>query len=130
MSSVTSVIIIQNSMSEDRGKRLGERFIDRLNDYFADDSEDAVQHDKSPFVDIEPHAGGTKGMWGKIYAKGCNYLDVEDFLNWIVSQKWYYPEHTQILISREWANDEVYHMKTVKELITNKCWPELDWRMK
>lgn len=133
MSSVTSVIIIQNTIGVDRGKRKGDLFIDRLNAYFATEYEEfdyAEQHDKAPFVEVGEHAGGTKGVNGKVFFKGCNYLNTESFLDWIVAQKWYHPDQVQILINRETPYDRIYHHALVSDLLEVREWPALGWRAK
>jgi hypothetical protein len=122
LSSVTSIIIL--GPWTERGVPSARQPINLINRYFA---ESEIQHDKSPMVDVSPHTGGTKGMAGAIFTKGANYLDLHDFLSWLVKQKFHYPFQYNILISREYASDQHYHHITLDKLIEDQRWDEVDW---
>lgn len=122
MSSVTSIILL-GPWSE-RGVPTARQPINLINKYF---EESEVQHDKTPMVDVSGYTGGTKGMAGAIWTKGANYLDLDDFLNFLVQQKIYYPSQYNLLVRREYANDVNYHHITLDKLFKDLSWSEVNW---
>jgi hypothetical protein len=98
-----------------------------VNAHFQDETNN--HHDRLEFADIGQHAGGTKGISGRIYAKGGNYVDLDCFLTWLTLQKWYYPEMIHVLVHRDYGGEMHYYHNTLDQII-HHGWPDVGYNPK
>lgn len=62
---------------------------------------DAPKSDGNVLVQVDQHAGGTKGFEANLFIGGFNYLDVDGFVQAVRAAPWQDPKRVQLLIRRE-----------------------------
>ncbi len=63
--------------------------------------------------------GGSKMMETCIYLGACNYLDVDDFIEYLHSIKWKSPEEVQLFAKRQWEDKFVVYDLSSEKLNSN-----------